>query len=81
MEAGGGRCKPFLRWVLFMVGSFCQVSGVKEIARTQLLEENRLLLTKNKPNKNHPIGEKQTGRLAGLDKAGLDTRHRRPNIR
>jgi len=54
---------------------------VKEIARTQLLEENRLLLTKNKPNKNHPVGEKQTGRLAGLDKAGLDTRHRRPNIR
>ncbi len=45
-----------------------------------------LLITKiNKTNKNYPVGEKQIGRLAGLDKAGLDwtgldTRHRRPNI-
>ncbi len=32
-----------------------------------------LLITKNKTNKNHPVGEKQTGWLAGksgLDKAG-----------
>ncbi len=28
----------------------------------------------NKTNKqNYPVGEKQTGRLAGLDKAGQDT--------
>ncbi len=40
-------------------------------ARTQLLEENRLLLTKTKQtNRNYPVGEKQTGWLAG--KAGLD---------
>ncbi len=39
--------------------------------RTQSLEENRLLLTKNQTNENHPVGgEKQTG---WLDKAG----HRR----
>ncbi len=29
-----------------------------------------LLITKNKTNQNHPVGEKQTGWLAG--KAGLD---------
>ncbi len=30
MEAGGGRCKPFLRWVLFMVGLFCQEREMDE---------------------------------------------------
>ncbi len=58
--------------------------GVKEIARTQLLEENRLLLTKNKTNKNHPVGEKQTAWLAGkagLDKAGQGRTQTTSNIR
>ncbi len=43
-------------------------------ARTQMQEVKQvLLITKiNKTNKNYPVGEKQTGRLAGLDKAGLD---------
>ncbi len=37
-------------------------------ARTQLQEEKYLFYTKIKQtNKNFPVGEKQTGRLAGLD--------------
>ncbi len=45
----------------------CQGWGEWKRARTQSLEENRLLLTKNETNENHPIGEKQTG---WQDKAG-----------
>ncbi len=46
-----------------------RVEGMDE-ARTQMLEENRLLLTKKQTNRNYPVGGKQTGWLAG--KAGLD---------
>ncbi len=75
MEAGGGWCKPFLRWVLFMVGLFCQGGGQWKRARTQLQKEmGFLLIVKNKTNKNYPVGEKQTGqgrtRLDWADRAG-----------
>ncbi len=56
----------------------------------QEVKQVLLIIKINKTNRNYPVGEKQTGRLAGLDKAGLDwtgldwtgldTRHRRPNI-
>ncbi len=48
-------------------GTNVRVEGMDE-ARTQLLEENRLLIRIIKQtNKNYPVGEKQTG---WLDKAG-----------
>ncbi len=34
-----------------------------------------IIIIINKTNKNNHIGEKQTGKQAGLDKAGQDTRH------
>ncbi len=80
MEAGGGWCKPFLRWVLFMVSSFCQGGGQWKRAWTQLQKEmGFLLIVKSKTNKNYPVGEKQTGQgwtgLTGQGRVGQGTRH------
>ncbi len=44
VEAGGGRWKPFLRGVLFMVGSFCQ--GLRNGWGEDPIAGERLLLTK-----------------------------------
>ncbi len=83
MEAGGGRCKPFLRWVLFMVGSFCQVSEGMDEARTQLQEVKGLFIHKKLNKRTKTTRRGKTNWLAGqgrtgqgrtrLDKAGQDT--------
>ncbi len=57
-----------------LVGSFCQVSGVKEIARTQLLEEKAFINKKqNKRTKTTPYGKNKLAGWTGQDKAGQDT--------
>ncbi len=56
-----------------------QVPGMDEsedpiAGRKKDLFYTKIKQTNKQTNKNYPVGEKQTGRLARLDKAGLDTR-------
>ncbi len=58
-----------------MATLLCQVPGMDESEDPIAGRKKDLFYTKIKQtNKNYPVGEKQTGRLARLDKAGLDTR-------